>query len=217
MSPGDTTVSHSPPCSLFSIPLSFPKYPINYPHQYPFFPSYSAISKWSTGRLPILAESARERKTDVGHNSRRNYYREPSEQNEKVKGKLGVEICEGKHLERELKKWDTWKWRWGLCANSDFSSFFPFYVFIFFYRTLGVTQQNTSVPNPWQMQHSYHLSTLFSPNKRKHLSSLISFPPSTIWSGGRKMTAGERDTERGETYSTNSIYLDSYCHKHLLL
>lgn len=131
MSSGDTTVSHSPPWSLFSIPLScflplsFPKYPINYPHRYPFFPSYSAISKWSTGRLPILAESTRERKTDVGHNSRRNYHREPSEQNEKAKGKLGVEICEGKHLERELKKWDTWKWRWGLCVNSQFSSFFP--------------------------------------------------------------------------------------------
>lgn len=204
MSSGDTTVSHSPPWSLFSIPLScflplsFPKYPINYPHRYPFFPSYSAISKWSTGRLPILAESARERKTDVGHNSRRNYHREPSEQNEKAKGKLGVEICEGKHLERELKKWDTWKWRWGLCVNSQFSSFFsPFMYLYVCYRTLGVTQQNTSVPNPWQMQHGYHLSTLFSPNKRKHLSSLISFPPSTIWSGERKMTAGEREIQRG--------------------
>lgn len=67
-----------------------------------------------------------------------------------------------------------------VCEFTVFYFFSPFMYLYVCYRTLGVTQQNTSVPNPWQMQHGYHLSTLFSPNKRKHLSSLISFPPSTI-------------------------------------
>lgn len=61
----------------------------------------------------------------------------------------------------------------GMCAIADSSCFSSD-------RTLDVTQQNTSVPNPWQMQRRYHLSTPFSPDKREHLPSLISLPPRTI-------------------------------------
>lgn len=43
-----------------------------------------------------------------------------------------------------------------------------------FSRTPSVTEQNTSISNPWQRQRSYHLSTRFLPNKENIAPLFIS-------------------------------------------
>lgn len=121
--------------------------------------------------------------------------------NKKVRGNERETSGGRRELERELKKKQiTWKWHWGNVCVCRFFLFF--WLFIFSEHPVWLSR----IPQYLILGRAPIYPHRVFPTKENSsaLFFLTAFPTRTICSRTRKMTGGER----GETYSTNSIYLD---------
>lgn len=134
---------------------------------------------------------------------KREYRGEQFQQNEqKVKGNK-----EWKYVEKGIwrENWRSMRVTPGKCVRLQISADCS--------RTPNVTEQNTSVSNPWQRRRCYHLSTL---TKGEHLSPLYlspSLPEQYV--AGRRRWQEEREGEN--ILRKLDLLTLLFTHRHLLL